>query len=413
MISSTSAQTLSILFVDDEAKARKYFSKAFAHRYRVFCAESVDEAIDLMRDLSDDLAVLITDQRMPKKTGIDLVKYAKRNHPHVIRILTTAYADLMDAIDSVNEGEVFRYIRKPWDLPYLQAEVERAVELFLNQREERELIIQKREVMYRVASNIAHELRTPLTGIGVSVEGLSGDVQKLLAAYERAEAANLVIPQISPNRRGMLTRVMSGIRAQVERAHNIIDMLLISVRPRNEGRLEKISMAECVSQAVESYPVPEHQQSCLEVTVRDDFSFFGIKVLTIHILYNLIKNSLYAINCGSQEGRIEIEVASVKGEGRLTFRDNGSGISNEEMPHIFEDFFTTKFESSNNGIGLAFCKRTLEQWGASIQCSSVPGQYTEFLLGFPIATEGEATATIKSNGDSVVRTQLEVARKGK
>jgi two-component system response regulator PhcR len=400
MMTSTSTQALSILFVDDESKARKYFVKAFSDRYRVFCAESVDQAIELLEDLSGNLAVLVTDQRMPRKTGIDLVKYAKRNHPHVIRILTTAYADLMDAIDSVNEGEVYRYIRKPWDLPYLQAEVGRAVDLFLKQQEERELIIQKREVMYRVASNIAHELRTPLTGIGVSVEGISEDVQKLLTTYERAEAARLAIPPISASRRGMLSKVMDGISAQVERAHNIIDMLLVSARPRTDGSLETISMADCVSQAIDSYPVPEHQQGCFEVTVRDDFSFLGIKVLAIHILYNLIKNSLYAMNGGKREARIEIGIGNVEGRGRLSFRDNGNGISSDQLPHIFDDFFSTKIESSNNGIGLAFCRRTLEQWGATIHCSSVPGEYTEFLLGFPIAMEGEATAIRKSNSDS-------------
>lgn len=388
-----STESLAVLFVDDEDKARKYFAKAFADQYRVFCAPSVDEAINLLEDHSGSLALLVTDQRMPNKTGIDLVKYAKRNHPHVIRILTTAYADLVHAIESVNEGEVYRYIRKPWDLPYLRAEVERAINLFLKQEEERELIVQKREVMYRVASNIAHELRTPLTGIGVSVEGIGGDLQKLLMAYDRADAVQLPVPPIPSNRRGMLRKVMDGIRTQVERAHNIIDMLLVSARPDTEGKLEMISMRECVMQAVGSYPVAEHQQGCIRVDVVEDFNFLGSWVLAIHVLYNLIKNSLYAINRAASQGDIQIRIAVENGQGKLTFRDNGSGISKEEMPHIFNDFYTTKLESSNNGVGLAFCKRTLSNWDASIQCSSVPGEFTEFLLGFPIAMEGEATAT--------------------
>lgn len=400
MSSIASTESLTILFVDDEDKARKYFAKAFAGDYRVMCAGSVDEAIDLLEDNSHNLALLVTDQRMPNKTGIDLVKYAKRNHPHVIRILTTAYADLVHAIESVNEGEVYRYIRKPWDLPYLRAEVERAISLFLKQREERELIVQKREVMYRVASNIAHELRTPLTGIGVSVEGIGEDLQKLLSVYDRAEAANMTVPPITENRRGMLRKVIDGIRAQVERAHNIIDMLLISARPNTEGRMEAISMSECVLQAVETYPVAEHQQDCISMNVQEDFSFLGTRTLAIHVLYNLIKNSLYAINGGERRGRIDIEISVVHGQGLLTFRDNGSGISTEEMPYIFNDFYTTKLESSNNGVGLAFCKRTLNDWGASIRCSSVPGEFTEFSLCFPIAMEGEATATTRPNTGS-------------
>lgn len=384
---------LAILFVDDEAKARKYFAKIFSKSYQVLCAESVDEGIELLELHSCTLAILITDQRMPTKTGIDLVKYAKQKHPHIIRILTTAYADLVDAIDSVNEGEVYRYIRKPWNLDHLQREIEKAVNLYLQQQEERQIIIQKRETMYRVASNIAHELRTPLTGIGVSVDGIAEDINNLLSAYDLAEGAQLPVTKIENNRRNMLGKVMTGIRAQVERAHSIIDMLLVSARTKAESKVETISMSDCVAQAVDTYPVAENQKMSIHVSTDQDFHFRGARVLAVHVLYNLLKNSLYAINGGVRQGEIAIEVSSSDNVGELRFRDNGTGIQPEEMPYIFNEFFTTKLEGSNNGVGLAFCRRTLAQWGASIHCSSVPGEYTEFILSFPVVpAEVEETA---------------------
>jgi two-component system, response regulator PhcR len=407
MIMDSMDHRLAILFVDDEAKARKYFAKAFSASHNVLCAESVDEAIDLLEAHTRTLAVLVTDQRMPNKTGIDLVKYAKHNHPHIIRILTTAYADLMDAIESVNEGEVYRYIRKPWDFGYLQSEIEKATNLYLQQLEERRIILQKREVMYRVASNIAHELRTPLTGIGVSVDGISDDIASLLATYDLAEESQLPVRRIEKNRRQMLGKAMARMRAQVERAHNIIDMLLISARPRTEGQLETLSMLECVRQAIDTYPVAENQKDCIHITTHENFNFQGVRVLAVHVLYNLIKNALYAINGGDRVGEIAIDISMEEDIGKLRFRDNGTGIAAEAMPYIFNEFFTTKLESSNNGVGLAFCKRTLEQWGASIHCSSAPGNYTEFVLRFPSlqeqTTKGPAMQKplVQKNGNPV------------
>lgn len=380
-----SGDRLAILFVDDEDRARKYFAKAFERSYHILCAESVDAAIDLLETHSRGLAILVTDQRMPVKTGIDLVKYAKRNHPHVIRIITTAYADLSDAIASVNEGEVYRYIRKPWNIEGLQEEMQKAINLYLKQREDQQIIVQKREVMYRVASNIAHELRTPLTGLGVSADGIGGDIDKLLTAYDQAEKARLPVPRIEKSRRNMIGKVIAGIRTQVERAHNIIDMLLVSARPKVEEKLETISMRECVLQAITSYPVTGSQKGCIRLAGDEDFYFRGVRLLAVHVLYNLIKNSLYAISGGARQGEIVIELSANQAIGELHFRDNGGGISAEEMPYIFNEFFTTKLESANNGVGLAFCRRTLRQWGAAIHCRSVLGEYTEFSLSFPVA----------------------------
>ncbi|MEX1033227.1 MAG: hybrid sensor histidine kinase/response regulator [Cellvibrionaceae bacterium] len=386
-MSDTIDHRLSILFVDDEAKARKYFAKTFADSYRVLCADSVDRAIELLEDNFRNLAILVTDQRMPNRTGIDLIKYTKRNHPHVIRILTTAYADLVDAIESVNEGEVYRYIRKPWDMGYLQDEVQKAINLYLKQQEDRQIIVQKREVMYRVASNIAHELRTPLTGIGASVDGIGKDIDNLLIAYDQAEKAQLPIPHIEPSRRNMLGRVLSVISTHIERAHNIIDMLLVSAQPTANGNLETLSMHDCVLQAIEDYPVAENQKDSIKIMLQEDFYFQGVRVLMVHVLYNLFKNSLYATNGLTKQGEITLAISRSEDRGRLGVLDNGTGISSEEMAYIFNEFYTTKMESSNNGVGLAFCKRTLEQWGASIHCNSAPGHYTEFVLSFPAVPE--------------------------
>ncbi len=132
-----------ILFVDDEEKALKYFRLAFAKDFDIHIAGSVDTALDILQELGDDIGVLITDQRMPGRQGVDLLKQARRDWPNIVRILTTAYSDLEDAIAAVNRGEILRYITKPWDLNDLRAELHHAMDFYLLRRE-RDLLMNEK-----------------------------------------------------------------------------------------------------------------------------------------------------------------------------------------------------------------------------------------------------------------------------
>lgn len=140
----------SILFVDDEELAQKYFRKAIGSDFEVLTASSVVEAVRLLRDNSNKIGVVITDQRMPKETGTSLLRQIHKDHPEMIRILTTAYSDLDSAIEAVNEGHIYRYITKPWDIRDLQTVVRQAADLFCLQREYDMLVAEKLSVMQRM-----------------------------------------------------------------------------------------------------------------------------------------------------------------------------------------------------------------------------------------------------------------------
>jgi two-component system probable response regulator PhcQ len=129
-----------VLFVDDEEKARKYFALAFGRDFTVLTAASVSEALAILDDRGGEIGVLITDQRMPGQQGVDLLKRAREDWPAIVRILTTAYSDLDDAINAVNRGEILRYITKPWDIDSLRTELRHAMEFFLL-RSERDMLV--------------------------------------------------------------------------------------------------------------------------------------------------------------------------------------------------------------------------------------------------------------------------------
>lgn len=104
-----------VLFVDDEEYILTALERvcADAEDIRALTASSAEEALQILRD--EDIAVLVTDHRMPVTTGTDLLKLAKAISRQTVKILMTGYADLPTAIEAINSCEVFRFIVKPWD----------------------------------------------------------------------------------------------------------------------------------------------------------------------------------------------------------------------------------------------------------------------------------------------------------
>ncbi len=118
-----------ILYVDDEAMALKYFERLVKPLAPVLTASSVEEGKALLTANADRIAVLISDQRMPGAHGNELLRHAREKHPTIVRMLTTAYSELGEAIEAINTGEIYRYITKPWDIESLRADLRNAMEL--------------------------------------------------------------------------------------------------------------------------------------------------------------------------------------------------------------------------------------------------------------------------------------------
>jgi two-component system probable response regulator PhcQ len=105
-----------VLFVDDEEKTRKYFKRLFGDTFNILLASDGVEALSMLQENLDEIGLIVTHQRMPNETGVTFLEKAIKLTPSVVRILSTAFADIDAAIDSVNKGSVYRYITKPRDV---------------------------------------------------------------------------------------------------------------------------------------------------------------------------------------------------------------------------------------------------------------------------------------------------------
>ena len=136
-----------ILYVDDEEKSLKGFARAFGDDFRIFTAINAQDGAKLLEEKKDEIAILMTDQRMPGEKGTWLLERAKAVSPSTLRFLVTAYAEFADAVTAVNTGGIFHYVNKPWDPPHLETQLKRAMEFFLIQRENEQLAKEKLEAL--------------------------------------------------------------------------------------------------------------------------------------------------------------------------------------------------------------------------------------------------------------------------
>ncbi|MBN2235454.1 MAG: response regulator [Opitutales bacterium] len=239
-----------ILYVDDEPMSLKYFVQALEGKYEVITASSADEGLAKLQRHSREVAVLITDQRMPGKMGMELLKQAKAYYPNVVRILTTAYSDVNSAIQAMNQGAVYQYINKPWDLEDLLAVIRRAMQFFMLKRErdllareklssiQRMALISKVQSLLIFASTRADSLCNPRSAVDAYVAsvrvdpGVVVDFQKYFGRQTGRfdnQMKNLTLVE----------QLISGSLGDIE---------------REEGPLHAIKLIESLSRIREDFP---------------------------------------------------------------------------------------------------------------------------------------------------------------
>src|SRR5207249_933664 len=103
----------SVLLVDDEPEILFSLRGLLRREFELFTAESGPQALELLK--SHATHVIMSDQRMPGMTGIELLRQTRLHYPAAIRIVFTGYADIKAVIDAINEGHVYHYLTKPWD----------------------------------------------------------------------------------------------------------------------------------------------------------------------------------------------------------------------------------------------------------------------------------------------------------
>src|SRR5260370_26146954 len=177
-----------VLYVDDEEKSLKYFTRAFEDQFRIFTAANAQDGLKILEAHKDEIGVLMTDQRMPGEKGVWLLEKARQLRPRIIRMLATAFSDMEAAIAAVNTGAIYRYITKPSHPPQLETTLKRGLEFFIVQRERDQLLKEKMSVLHNMM------IADRIVSLGLLAAGLSHHIRNSLSAVQ-------TIPDLAPRHR--------------------------------------------------------------------------------------------------------------------------------------------------------------------------------------------------------------------
>ena len=178
-----------ILFVDDEATAVKYFQRAIGALAPVATANSVEEGKRMLEMHADTIKVLVSDQRMPGAFGNELLEFAKNRYPDIVRILTTAYSEIEHMVEAVNQGQIYRYLQKPWEITALRMEMKQALDI-ANLRSEHSQLLREKIMVGR------HQLLANRIGNAYAVCAAAGQGGAVESYLRAANAVGISMPEL-------------------------------------------------------------------------------------------------------------------------------------------------------------------------------------------------------------------------
>jgi diguanylate cyclase (GGDEF)-like protein len=213
----------SLLIVDDEPYILSALA-AFLHGdFEVFTADSVEAAQKLFGEREIDL--ILTDQKMPRISGVQLLEWVRQHSPRTVRLMMTGYADLEEAVDAINKGQVFRYLFKPWKPDELLEVLRGAARTFILERDNKHLLDELRCLNERLREVNADLERR----VDERTRALNDAYQELEQKNKMLEKLALTDPLTNlPNRRAMDRLAERELRRR-ERFPGPLTVLLIDV----------------------------------------------------------------------------------------------------------------------------------------------------------------------------------------
>jgi CheY-like chemotaxis protein len=352
-----------ILYVDDEVENLVVFQATFEEDFNVVTATSGAEALELLETRS--FPVVIADQRMPRMSGTDLFEIMRRRFPHTKRIMLTGYADPKSMLSAINQGQVFYFIKKPWEQDVVFSILVRAIEAYDMSisnimLQDRLVAADRCALLGRSAAQLAHEMGNQLC---------------MLPLLE------LIEEQYSDQED--LVRMAGFARTMYDRLVQIINEVKAFVRFEREAVItQPMALSEAIHELVEflrydrSLPLDR-----LTVQINDEPWVKANRVKLQQVLINLLKNAQDAIR-DTADGHITLTLATEGAYAAIVVVDNGRGMTPDVAERIWEPFFTTK-GAQGTGLGLDVAKSIVEGHGGTIACESRPGEGAKFAILLP------------------------------
>lgn len=427
----TSDDRGSLLIVDDEKEVLMALKRLFRKEYDVHLAEDADKGLRIMSDYS--IHVVISDQRMPGMPGTELLKRIKADYPDAVRVILTAYSDINAVIDAINEGNVYRYISKPWNPVEMRHTVKNAFiqywlvsgnrkllkelaeknnaltdEIAERKRVEEELekhqanleqMVEERTAELRVEiaerknverqlakardeaqsasqaksdflAHMSHELRTPLNGIIGYSQILMGDSDLSIRQSQAVE---------------VIRRSGEHLFTMID---DILDLAKIEAR-KMELEPSAFHLGQLLNDIVEMTKIRSDEKNlALDFRPPDALPAFvrGDPKRLRQVLLNLLSNAVKYSDIGGVVFKVRHERPDMFS---FSVEDTGIGIPEGKIGEIFMPFHQVadrRRQTDGTGLGLSISQRIVEMMGGKIGVKSklLKGSVFGFEIRLPI-----------------------------
>jgi signal transduction histidine kinase len=384
-----------VLIADDEPDMLRYLKSQLSLNFQVIEAVDGRQAIEKASQFLPD--VIVCDMMMPEKSGLEVCREIReRTYTKSTPILMlTARADEETKLTALAAG-ANDFITKPFSTTELRVRLKNLVETFhlqqklvrqnqvleatIEQLKDTEVQLvhsEKLASLGRMSAGIIHEINNPLNYAKTGLYVLRNTIESP-----------------STDEKEPSLEVLQDIQEGIDRIDRIVSDLRIFTHP-NVTQIERIQIEELVTSALRLLSHELHDKVTVENEISNDQTIWANRNQVTQVLVNLLQNAAYAVEkkaSGEKPPTIWLRALEDYEHTLVIIRDNGEGISPENVPKIFDPFFTSKDVGEGMGLGLSICYRIMQQHGGSIEVQSERGVYSQFTLRFPRAANGMAAA---------------------
>jgi C4-dicarboxylate-specific signal transduction histidine kinase len=294
--------------------------------------------------------------------------------------MLTGYADSKAMLDAINQGQVYYFLKKPWERHDIFSVLSRSIEAYdlsvtNSALTERLVAVDRCAALGRSAARIAHEMGNQLC---------------MLPLLE-------LIEERYSNHDDLMQTAVLG-RQTYDRLLQLVNEVKSFVRFEQTGvELQPLALSDLLHELVAFLRYDKTlPYSRLALRIHAEVTIAGHAIKLQQVLINLIKNAAYAIR-DRADGQIALELDASRSEAVIAVRDNGCGMSPEVAARIWEPFFSTKGDEGN-GLGLDIVKGIVEAHGGHIECVTAPNVGTTFTIRLPVCQAEAKTPAVVAIG---------------
>lgn len=355
-----------VLVIDDEEIVQDSCQQILTKSgFEIQTAENGILGLKKIEEYHPDL--IFVDLKMPGISGFEVLESIQEIDPTIVSIVITGFATIGSAVEAMQKG-AFDFLPKPFTPDELRLIAQRGLEKRKLVLETLALRREKELLREHFASIVSHELKSPLAAVQQYLYALSGELS----------------PQLTEDQNRRFERIQTRIDDLMKLIHTWLRAISVDIATIKEN-FKPTSISEVLSKAVESVePHAVRKDISIQSSIDNvNTTVFGDEGVLVEAVVNIAGNAVKYSPIGSH---IEINSTINNGSVLITVEDNGIGISDEDLPYIFEDFYTTSSNhktEKGSGVGLALTRRIVEAHDGSISVESELGKGSKFEIRLP------------------------------